>query len=247
MTLQSGNTFSDATGSRIDVSGGAQGGNGGNVEISAPNILSLNSSIDAGALNGWSGGAFVLDPQNITLGYSGATSGGTSGTIIGTGNSGTLSVNVNTAFQNITAGQILLEASGNITLTAGTTWNLFTSTGNRASGTLTLEAGNNITFGNGSSIFDPNNWSVNLVAGYNFANNTMKAGIGNIYLNGGSGQSGNGSIQTASGSINLNAGNGIQIGSGTASSGSRQHYMDGGRQYPIWRRLRKSPMETTGQ
>ena len=61
-------------------------------------------------------------------------------------------MNVNTAFQNITAGQILLEASGNITLSAGTTWNLFTSTGNRTSGTLTLEAGSNITFGNGSSI-----------------------------------------------------------------------------------------------
>jgi filamentous hemagglutinin family protein len=219
VTLQSGSSFSDATGSGIDVGGGAQGGNGGNVEISAPSVLSLNSSIDAGALSGWSGGAFLLDPQNITLGYSGATSGGTSGTINGTGNSGTLSVNVNTAFQNINAGQILLEASGNITLTAGTTWNLFTSTGNRTSGTLTLEAGNNITFGNGSSIFDPNNWSVNLIAGYNFANNSIKANIGNIYLNGGSGQAGNGSIQTISGSMTLNAGGGIQLGTGVASSG----------------------------
>ncbi|MFZ1072590.1 MAG: filamentous hemagglutinin N-terminal domain-containing protein, partial [Verrucomicrobiia bacterium] len=42
VTLQSGNNFSDSVGSQIDVSGGAQGGNGGNVEISAPNILSLN-------------------------------------------------------------------------------------------------------------------------------------------------------------------------------------------------------------
>ena len=220
VTLQSGSTFSDASGSGIDVSGGAQGGNGGNVEISAPDILSLNSSVDAGAQPGWTGGAFVLDPQNIVLGTSGSTSGGTSGTINGTGNSGTLSVNVNTTFQNITAGQILLEASGNITLTAGTAWNLFTSTGGKTSGTLTLEAGNNITFGDGSSIFDPNNWSVTLDAGYNFANNSIKANIGSIYLNGGSGQSGSGSIQTGSGSISLNAGNGIQIGSGTASSGS---------------------------
>jgi filamentous hemagglutinin family protein len=219
VTLQSGNSFSDATGSRIDAGGGAQGGNGGGVEISASNILSLNSSVDAGAQPGWIGGAFVLDPQNIVLGNSGATSGGASGTINGTGNSGTLNVNVNTAFQNINAGQILLKASGNITLTAGTTWNLFTSTGSRTSGTLTLEAGNNITFGNGASILDPNNWSVTLDAGYNFANNSIKANVGNIYLNGGSGQTGNGSIQTGSGSISLNAGNGIQIGSGIAGSG----------------------------
>jgi len=37
-------------------------------------------------------------------------------------------------------------------------------------------------------------------------------------LNGGVGQTGSGSIQIASGSISLLAGNGIQIGSGTVSS-----------------------------
>jgi filamentous hemagglutinin family protein len=217
VTLQSANTFSDDIGSQISVAGGSQGGNGGNVEVSAPNILSLNSSINAGAQDGWSGGAFTLDPENITLGSSGTTSGGTSGTINGTGSSGSLSVNVNTAFQHITAGQILLEASGNITLNAGTTWNLSTSTG-VSSGQLTLEAGGNITFGNSSEIFDANNWSLTLDAGYSFTKNAVQTGVGNIYLNGGSGQTGSGSIQTASGSISLNAGNGIQIGSGAAGS-----------------------------
>jgi hypothetical protein len=220
VTLQSAGTFSDVTGGQISVAGGAQGGNGGNVEISAPNVLSLNSGVDASAQPGWTGGFFALDPVNIVLGNSGSTSGGTSGIINGTSGSGTLNVNVNSAFQSINAGQILLEASGNITLSAGTTWNLFTSTGNKTSGTLTLEAGNNITFGNGASIFDPNNWSVTLMAGVNnFITGTINtAGTGNIYLNGGSGQTGIGSIQTASGSINLKAGGGIQIGSGAASS-----------------------------
>ena len=56
VTLQSGNTFSDSVGSQITVTGGTQGGNGGNVEISAPNIQSLNSSIDARAQAGWTAG-----------------------------------------------------------------------------------------------------------------------------------------------------------------------------------------------
>src|SRR5208282_1321570 len=67
VTLQSGNAYSDAAGSQIDVSGGAQGGNGGNVEISAPDILSLNSRIDASAQPGWTAGKLFLDPDYIIL------------------------------------------------------------------------------------------------------------------------------------------------------------------------------------
>ncbi len=190
VTLQSGNNFSDSVGSQIDVSGGAQGGNGGNVEISAPNILSLNSSMNAGAQAGWSGGEFLLDPVNIVLGTS--TAGG--------------AINVNTAFAGFS--QILLQASGTITLNAGAAWNLSASSG-LTSGQLTLEAGGNIIFQNGSSISDGNNWSVALDAGYNFVNNTILYGQGSILLNGG-----NGSIQTSAGNINLEAGQNILVGSG---------------------------------
>ncbi len=226
VTLQSANNFSDNVGSQITVTGGTQGGNGGTVEISAPNILSLNSQVDAGAQTGWSGGVFALDPINIVLGNSGSTMPDGSGTIDGTGSSGTLKVNVNTAFQNITAGQILLEASGNITLNAGTTWDLYASTGNKTSGLLALEAGGNIVFGNNALITDDNDWSVMLEAGYNFttkavvstAGTSSSSSAGNIYLNGANNGTGSGSIQTGSGSIKLEAGNGIQIGSGTVSS-----------------------------
>ncbi len=224
VTLKSDNSFSDAVGSQIVTAGGARGGNGGDVEISAPNILSLNSSVDAGAQTGWDGGLFALDPINIVLGNSGTTSGGTTGTIDGSGNGpGTLNVNVNSAFQNITAGQILLEASGNITLNANTTWNLYSSTGNRTSGQLTLEAGGDILFGNNSRITDvntanpnsPNNWAVTLYAGYDFTSHAVQSGVGNIYLNNNSGgDTGGGSIQTGLGSINLTAGNDILIGGG---------------------------------
>jgi filamentous hemagglutinin family protein len=203
VTLQSQNNFSDGVESQIITTGGSQGGNGGSVEVSAPNILSLNSSMDASARTGWLGGTFFLDPVNIVLGTS--TAGG--------------AINVNAAFAGFST--ILLQASGNITLNQNVNWNLSASTG-VSSGQLTLEAGGNITFGNGSQIFDANNWSVNLDAGYSFTLDAVQSGTsttaGNIYLNGGNNGTGSGSIQTASGSINLNAGNGIQVGSGTVSS-----------------------------
>ncbi len=135
---------------------------------------------------------------------------------------------MNTAFQNITAGQILLEATGNIYVGNGTvdssgaftfannpgiTWNLSSSTG-KPGGLLTMEAGGNITFGNKSQILDANNWSVTLDAGYDFNQNSVRFGVGNIYLNGGSGQTVGGSIQMGSGNINLTAGQNILVGSG---------------------------------
>jgi len=196
VTVESGNTFSDNAGSRISVAGGAQGGNGGSLEVSAPDILSLNSALDARAQDGWSAGLFTLDPVNITLGTSTANG----------------AINVNSEFA--TFSQILLQATGNITLSAGTTWNLSGSTGESA-GQLTLEAGGDITFGNNSKILDANNWSATLEAGYNLNNNASQPGVGNIYLNGGSGLSQNGTIQLSAGSVNLQAGQSILVGSGS--------------------------------
>jgi filamentous hemagglutinin family protein len=208
VTLQSGNTFSDNAGTRISVTGGAQGGNGGSIEVSAPDILSLNSSMDATAQSGWSGGTFFLDPVNIVLGTSTANG----------------AVDVNTAFAGFS--QILLQASGDITLNPGTTWNLSTSSG-QSSGQLTLQAGGDITFGNNSQITDPNNWSVTLDAGYNSGNNTIQSGVGNIYLNGGSGLSQSGTIQLSAGSINLLAGQSILVGSGSVfTTGGGNIYAD---------------------
>ena len=174
VTLQSGNNFSDSVGSQIDITGGLQGGNGGNVEISAPNILSLNSGINARAQAGWTAGKLLLDPDYIILDTSGSDSAG-SGTVLAGSNPGkTLDLNVNSAFANLAVSQIILQAAYDITLAGGTAWNLSgtigANLGGVTSGQLTLEAGRNIIFGDGSSISDANNWSVTLQAGYNFAN-----------------------------------------------------------------------------
>ena len=208
VTIKADNIFSDTTGSTISTAGGANGGNGGNVEISAPTIQSLNSTMNATAQAGWTGGTFFLDPVNIILGTS--TAGG--------------AINVNTAFAGFST--IDLQASGNITINQSTTWNLSSSTG-ESSGQLILQAGGNITFGNNSKITDANGWSVTLEAGNNFNNNTINSGVGNIYLNGGSGKSQNGTIQLGSGNVTLEAGQSILVGSGSVfTTGGGSIYAD---------------------
>jgi filamentous hemagglutinin family protein len=193
VTLQSGNTFSDNVGSQISVAGGSQGGNGGNVEISAPVLTDIYSQFDGSAQSGYAGGTVLLDPVDLTLDSS--------------------SLSPYFGFS-----QILFQASGDITLNADTGWNLSADTGNN-NGQLTLEAGGDIifgydSFGNSAQIMDANSWSVTLQAGYNFANNSINYGQGSIYLNGGDGQTGGGSIQTGAGNINLVAGQNILVGSG---------------------------------
>ncbi len=60
VTLKSENNFSDSAGSQIITVGGAHGGNGGNIEISAPNVLSLNSSMTADAQPAGAAARFFL-------------------------------------------------------------------------------------------------------------------------------------------------------------------------------------------
>jgi filamentous hemagglutinin family protein len=244
VTLKSGNIFSDAAGSQIVTRGGLHGGNGGNIEVSAPDIESLNSAMNANAQPGFVGGVFFLDPVNIVLGTSGNGTVPANGTV-GDSGGGNLLLNVNTAFKNKNFSQILLQASGNIyvgngsfnssglfTFAAnpGITWNLSASTG-ETGGQLTLEAGDSIYFGNRSLITDANNWSVTVEAGYNFTANAVQSGSGSIYLgdvarSAGGVQStdangnyipsnGSGSIQLASGNINLSAAGSVEVGTGS--------------------------------
>jgi filamentous hemagglutinin family protein len=213
ITIRSGNTFSDTAGSVISAAGGGQGGNGGAMEISAPNVLSLNSHLDASAQPGYTAGRLSLDPDYIILSTTGTDSAG-NGTVTAGSNPGTtLNLNVNTAFSGFS--QITLQANYDITLAQNTAWNLSQSTGQN-SGLLTLLAGRNIILQDGSSISDANNWSVTMAAGVNnFTTGAVTPGFGSIYLNGGNGLANGGSIQTTGGAINLTAGLDIQTGNGS--------------------------------
>ena len=222
VTLQSGNKFSDASTSTISVAGGAQGGAGGLVEISAPGMTAINSVIDGHASAGSPGGGLLIDPVNITIGNSGTGSAG-SGTVTSTSPPGTLNLNVNSAFTGFS--QIDLQATGNITLSDGVTWDLAASTGiSRPGSQLTLEAGGNILIGtkSGANLTADAGWSLTLEAGRNFsvantvvpgvpgtaASGTVKSGTGNITL------AGNSTIQSQDGSISLLAGNNITVATG---------------------------------
>ena len=221
VTLKSGWDFLDAPGSRIATTGGNHGGDGGNVEVSAVNILAFDTAMDAAAAAGSAAGQLLLDPININLVGSGTST--TPAPVNGTvdksaAGSGTLSLNVNTAFQNKNFSTITLEASGNISLAANLTWDLSGANGYAAGIQLSLLAGGNITLGSGSKITDANNWSIALQAGYNFTTHKINQGSGNIYLNGGSGNDYNGSLQAGTGSISLLAGNSIQLGSGSVTA-----------------------------
>ena len=83
IVIKSGGTYSDSPGSQITATGGAMGGNGGNVEISAPNILSLDSTMNASAQLGFTGGQLSLDPDYIILANSGGDSAGNGTVTVG--------------------------------------------------------------------------------------------------------------------------------------------------------------------
>ena len=224
ITVKSDQRFTDAAGSRIDVSGGLEGGNGGSVEISAAKMSSIQSHIDGSAKAGWKGGTLDLDPTDIILSASGSDSAG-SGTIHSDDAPDTLHLNVGGASDGsgsafVGFSQIHLEATRDILVDPNTTWNLNLSTGISDSGSmLTLEAGRNIEFGDNSRVIGGMGWSVRFAAGVDFssANHSVINGVGSIHFNGSS------SLETSDGSISLAAGHEVVVGSGfirTVGAGS---------------------------
>ena len=205
--IKSSGSFFDTTSSRIEVTGGAQGGNGGQVEISAPVLPAIHSAIDGRAQSGFTGGKLTIDPTDIILSDSGTGSAG-SGTVAAGSSSGTLTLDVNTAFTGFS--QIDLQATHDITLSAGTTWDLGQSTGISTPGSkLTLEAGHDISIQDGASILAGAGWAVALQAGRDFSSpNTVMPGIGSITFEG------SGSLQALDGNITLLAGLDVTVNSG---------------------------------
>lgn len=192
VTIQSGNSYSDQAGSTINVAGGTQGGNGGQVEISAPLMNAISSTINGQAADGFTGGKLTIDPANLWLASADTDPAAPSGYSV---------VNVN-SFSGLS--QINLQADNNITL--NTLWTLLDQT---VAATLSLSAGNNITLNDGSGIQAGQNWSINMTAGTAYSG-TTKPGSGNdgIYLNGSA------YLQTANGNLNLDAANEVIVNGG---------------------------------
>jgi filamentous hemagglutinin family protein len=214
--VRAGRRIDDATGSRVDIRGGALGGDGGQVEFSAPELPAVRTRVDGSAALGSAGGTLFIDPQDIVLGNAG-TGSANGGDVTSGSPPTTLNLDVNSAFVGLS--RIRLQATRNIQLATGTLWDLGASTGVSASGSLLLlEAGNNITLANGSRIVATEGWSVSLAAGRDFATPAdVRAGTGSITLAGSAG------IESGAGSVSLQAGNGVSVASGfvrTTAGGS---------------------------
>ena len=214
VTLKSENIFRDTAPSSIVTTGGAHGGNGGNVEVSAPTVASIASAMDAHAQPGSTGGEFLLDPQTIVIGTSGNGAVPASGTVGAASPPGTLNLDISTAFANKKFSNIKLQATRSIKINDGTIWDLSGMTAGVTSGHLSLESAGDVTFGNNSLITDSGAWTLSVVAGVNFSTGAPVAGTGNIFLNGGNGRTLSGAVQMNSGDVNLLAGNNIVVGTG---------------------------------
>jgi len=197
--LQTGQTFSDAAGSRVEFTGGAEGGDGGRVLIYAAQSA-VKSTLIGTAQTGFETGSKYFYPRATSL---------------------TLNNNSLVPFAGFSS--ILFQTSGNLTLATGTAWDLAAGTGS----ILQLEAGGNLTVGSGSSIVAEDGWAVTLEAGRNFsAPNQVTSGTGSILFSGTAGlQSGNGDINLLAGNgLTVNSGYVRTINGGniyaTALSGS---------------------------
>ena len=184
VTIKSDHTFSDQLGSTISIAGGANGGNGGGLEISAASLDGIQSHIDGRAASGFHGGTFTIDPTDLNL----------------------TSAFVSTLTPVLNSGlyQISLQADNNITVS--TAWTL---TDPGVSALLSLTAGNDIILNANTSIQAGNNWSVSLTAGpQNLAAKPITTRTDGIYLDG------NSFIQTLNGNIDLKAANEVLVNSG---------------------------------
>ena len=211
VTIKSDGTFTDATGSSVTVAGSAAGGNGGQVELSAPLMTAIHSSVDGHAAGGYTGGSLLLDPTSINLGTSGSGSAN-SGSVLAGDPPSTLNLDVNSAFVGLA--NIDLQATRNINVLSGTAWDLAQSTGiSGGNHLLSLEAGNNITLQAGASIQAGLGWSVSLAAGRDFSSpDALTPNTGNILFQSSS------SLIAHDGSVSLRAGNNITLQSGTTWS-----------------------------
>ncbi|SMD04444.1 filamentous hemagglutinin family N-terminal domain-containing protein, partial [Sporomusa malonica] len=114
---------------KITARGGSVSGDGGMVETSGKNTLSVSGAVNAGAVNG-KGGSWLLDPTDYTIDTAAASSlkialdGGTSVTVTSSSpgaTTGNGDIHVNSALSWTGGGSLTLNASRNINVNAAIT------------------------------------------------------------------------------------------------------------------------------
>jgi hypothetical protein len=132
--IQAGTSFSDTSGSAITVSGASQGGNAGQISLSAPQMSAVQSALNGQAAAGYLNGTLTIDTADIAL--------NSDGSVV----ANSLALDVNALSSGFS--QINLQASDDITLNAP--WTLAVNGGIPSS--VLLQAGNEITLRSGSEI-----------------------------------------------------------------------------------------------
>jgi filamentous hemagglutinin family protein len=151
----------------ISAKGGSVIGNGGFVEVSGKENLLFQGKVNTTALNGLAG-TLLLDPANITI-SSAASSGGVAAQLLLGANptipssflAGT-DINIQDSDLRGVAGNVVLQATNNITLDSTTTFN------NTQATSITFQAGNDININVPNFGFDfggGNTQSLSFIAG----------------------------------------------------------------------------------
>ena len=195
-------------GGRASARGGAAAGNGGRIEVSGKKTLTLNGTVDAGAVNG-AGGQALFDPEDVEIVVGAAGAGQQSAATI----VGTLNGNTNVTVVTANAGS---KGSGSITVNAPMTW---TSAAN-----LTLRAsdatGTSVPVRDGGSVTI--NQAITSSGGGSF---TAQAGAGLSGAAGSGAAGGAGGTLTLNAAISLSGGNGgitLNGGAGGAGGGNTE-------------------------
>lgn len=226
ITIKSDLDYHDSPTAKVSVAGGAAGGNGGQVEVSADHLPEIHAVVDGSAASGFVRGQLLIDPNSIVISGTGTGSAG-SGTI-GSGDApaGQLTLNPS-AFA--TFSQITLQAK--TTIDVNTLWSLPDTT--TAGAKLTLDAGTDLRFSTTGGIDAGSGWSVSLTAGMDFTTGLVKNGVGSVSVNGAGVAAKNGDVliqagkdvtvkgfvhTTDGGSINVSAAAG-SINTGTSTAG----------------------------
>ena len=193
----------------ISARGGAQGGDGGFVEVSGHRSLNFQAQVNTLAPLG-SAGTLLLDPSDLTINNTTNIGGSTVGAIFtaGAANStltwGTINTLLSSGGLEVRTNQTGTGGSGNITVAAGTT---LTGTG-----FLNLVAHNDLIFNPGVSVSGPGDYT--LVAGWNNSGLAVTPGTGNIIFSAGS------SLSTP-GNLFFNAGNSVSQNASSTITANR--------------------------
>ncbi|MFT6346410.1 MAG: filamentous hemagglutinin family protein [Myxococcota bacterium] len=165
---------------KISAQGGELGGNGGLIETSGINTLSVSGTIDASAKFGQAG-KWLLDPTNVIIQSVAGTGVVTTASIQTSLNNGT-SVDVVTSASGTENGDITVNNAITKTLGGDATLTL------KAIGGITIKSGANITSSNGklNIVLNSRSDGGSSTGSIKITNSTLNSNGGNIILGGGS-------------------------------------------------------------